>query len=107
MLFNDAPDLLEEFKNFLPTENGGTLGGPGLIGILPHPPGGSIVAQPVWDGPDPSAASSSTDRLEKPGRAPAKRKKRPAEKDLTPVPPAKGAGRVSDCVGRLLPDGPI
>ncbi|EIN13854.1 hypothetical protein PUNSTDRAFT_110022 [Punctularia strigosozonata HHB-11173 SS5] len=92
MLFKDAPDLLEEFKNFLPTENGASGAG-GLVGILPHPPGGSIVGPASgWTGDAPVQANEKASTS---ARAPAKRRKRAAEKEPTPVPPARQANNRS------------
>ncbi|KAF8204474.1 hypothetical protein K438DRAFT_1905542 [Mycena galopus ATCC 62051] len=77
-LFKDAPDLLGEFKAFLPE----MLGGQGGLVILPQPSG------PPWPQSDPA--------LDKPVKKPVqppKRKKRVLEKDPTPVPPPKPAAR--------------
>ncbi|KAK0505793.1 histone deacetylase complex, SIN3 component [Armillaria luteobubalina] len=84
VLFKDAPDLLAEFKDFLPEvvppQNG--------MVIVPQPSGSQAMsASQVWNTPD--ASSSSPDKaVKKPGQ-PLKRKKRVAEKDTTPVPPTK------------------
>ncbi|KAK7031418.1 histone deacetylase complex, SIN3 component [Favolaschia claudopus] len=74
-LFKDAPDLMAEFKAFLPEMGGAMFSGPSL-------------SQGGW--PTPDAA------LEKPAKKPAqqpKRKKRVIEKDPTPVPPTRPSAR--------------
>ncbi|KAJ7242561.1 hypothetical protein B0H12DRAFT_1132175 [Mycena haematopus] len=77
-LFKDAPDLLSEFKAFLPE----MLGGQGGLVILPQPSGAP------WPQSDPSL-----DKPVKKPAQPAKRKKRVLEKDPTPVPPPKPPAR--------------
>ena len=83
-MFKDAPDLLAEFKDFLPEvvppQNG--------MVIVPQPTGSQTMsASQTWNTPD--ASSSSPDKaVKKPGQ-PLKRKKRVAEKDTTPAPPTK------------------
>ncbi|KAF7312114.1 Histone deacetylase complex, SIN3 component [Mycena indigotica] len=73
-LFKDAPDLLGEFKAFLPEISAGQN-----MVVFPQPPS-------LWPQPDvPERSKKST-------QPPAKRKKK-AEKDTTPVPPAKPAAR--------------
>ncbi|KAJ7185593.1 histone deacetylase complex, SIN3 component [Mycena filopes] len=72
-LFKDAPDLLGEFKVFLPE----MIGGQGGLVLLPQPPSAP------W--PDPSM-----DKPMKKTAQPVKRKKRAVpEKDMTPIPPSK------------------
>ncbi|KAJ6601223.1 histone deacetylase complex, SIN3 component [Mycena vulgaris] len=77
-LFKDAPDLLGEFKAFLPE----MLGGQGGLVILPQ---SSSVPWPQPDG--------AIDKPVKKPVPPPKRKKRVMEKDPTPVPPAKPVPR--------------
>ncbi|KAJ7292716.1 histone deacetylase complex, SIN3 component [Mycena rebaudengoi] len=79
-LFKDAPDLLAEFKAFLPEIIGG---GQGVV-ILPQPSGSSSA----WSQPD-----AAVDKNIKKPVLPVKRKKRVIEKDPTPVPPPKPAAR--------------
>ncbi|THV01430.1 hypothetical protein K435DRAFT_655423 [Dendrothele bispora CBS 962.96] len=87
-LFKDAPDLLTEFKDFLPEIAGGN-------NIQTGPP-----MLPQAGGPGPTSQSwqqsemppGSPDRSPKKASQPLKRKKRP-EKELTPVPPAKPPNR--------------
>ncbi|KAG7452216.1 uncharacterized protein BT62DRAFT_926424 [Guyanagaster necrorhizus] len=84
VLFKDAPDLLAEFKDFLPEvvppQNG--------MVIVPQPSGSQTMsASQAWNPPD-SSSSSPDKAVKKPGQ-PLKRKKRAVEKDTTPVPPTK------------------
>ncbi|KAJ7201426.1 histone deacetylase complex, SIN3 component [Mycena pura] len=74
-LFKDAPDLLGEFKAFLPEISGGQN-----MVVLPQPPS-------VWP------QSEVVDKALKKSVQPAKRKKRILEKDPTPVPQSKPAQR--------------
>ncbi|KAJ7056613.1 histone deacetylase complex, SIN3 component, partial [Mycena amicta] len=74
-LFKDAPDLLGEFKAFLPEISGGQN-----MVVLPQ-------QASAWPHSDTAEKSSK-----KTAQPPAKRKKR-AEKDTTPVPPPKPAAR--------------
>ncbi|KDR85669.1 hypothetical protein GALMADRAFT_234672 [Galerina marginata CBS 339.88] len=79
MLFKDAPDLLAEFKDFLPDAvPGGLL--PSGVAILPQPGPSS------WGQGDSSPPSLPA---KKPSQASKRSRKRPAEKDSTPVPPPK------------------
>jgi paired amphipathic helix protein Sin3a len=89
MLFKDAPDLLSEFKDFLPQvlDMGSTPSG--SVGILPQT-GGIGPGAPgssSWGHGD--GGSSSLDKAKK-LIAPLRRKKRPAEKEPTPAPSARG-----------------
>lgn len=80
-LFKDAPDLLAEFKDFLP-EITGQPAPSGVVGILPQPAGGPGVA-----GPSTWGADSDRDKASKKPIAPLKRRRKPVEKDTTPAPP--------------------
>ncbi|KAL4269176.1 Transcriptional regulatory protein Sin3-like protein [Pleurotus pulmonarius] len=77
MLFKDAPDLLAEFKDFLPEVGVGGALGSNAIGLMPAP------GHPDSPWAQPSAADKSKKRI--PGVQP-KRKRRTAEKEPTPVP---------------------
>ncbi|KAJ7762381.1 histone deacetylase complex, SIN3 component [Mycena maculata] len=74
-LFKDAPDLLGEFKAFLPE----MIGGQGGLVILPQ------SSSAPW--PQPDVADKPAKKAAPP---PPKRKKR-IEKDPTPIPPPKPA----------------
>ncbi|KAF8079008.1 histone deacetylase complex, SIN3 component [Lyophyllum atratum] len=88
LLFKDAPDLLAEFKDFLPEAVAAAPGqGPP---ILPQPPTVSGPAAAVWNQPEVQS-SSPAEKGTKKVAVPAKRKKRGAEKETTPIPPAKVA----------------
>jgi paired amphipathic helix protein Sin3a len=82
MLFKDAPDLLGEFKDFLPEALGFGPAPSGAIGIQPQPNSGpaSNYGQ---------ATGTASDKTKK-AIAPIRRKKRPAEKETTPAPSARG-----------------
>jgi paired amphipathic helix protein Sin3a len=82
MLFKDAPDLLGEFKDFLPEALGfgATPGGPTGISSQPNLGANSNFGQPDV---------ITSDKVKK-QIAPVRRKKRPAEKEATPVPSARG-----------------
>ncbi|KAI0718857.1 hypothetical protein C8T65DRAFT_637162 [Cerioporus squamosus] len=80
MLFKDAPDLMDEFKDFLP-EAVPPMHPAGLVGILPQPTTGPGMPG-SFAPPEPPAAEKST----KPQN---KRRKRP-EKE--PAAPPKAAG---------------
>ncbi|RDB29628.1 Paired amphipathic helix protein pst1 [Hypsizygus marmoreus] len=84
-LFKDAPDLLAEFKDFLPDAGPAVSGQPGPA-ILPQPLASSSPA--TWSQPE---AASPVDKGTKKVAAPSKRKRRVVEKEVTPVPPAKPA----------------
>ncbi|PFH52285.1 hypothetical protein AMATHDRAFT_74340 [Amanita thiersii Skay4041] len=89
LLFKDAPDLLAEFKDFLPEA---ASAGPGQSGIVILPqPGGPLATAGGWNQQDMTAPSPGTGP-KKPIPA-AKRRKRPAEKDTTPVPEKASQGR--------------
>ena len=92
-LFKDAPELLLEFKDFLPETVPPAQPG-GLVGILPQP-----ITGPGVPGTFPLPEPSS---VEKGAKQPSRRRKRP-EKE--PVAPQKPAGRVSrlpqQALGRL------
>jgi paired amphipathic helix protein Sin3a len=86
MLFKDAPDLIVEFKNFLP--DAVPPGQEAMIpmGSWPQPQ----QPQPLPPSPQPAKKA-----------APVKRKKRVLEKEPTPVPPpqaVKTAPRVRSCM---------
>jgi paired amphipathic helix protein Sin3a len=105
LLFKDAPDLLAEFKDFLPEAVGAGPGQGGVV-ILPQPPGGPGSSTQSWPQPEP-ANSNPADKLVsqsmKKVPQPARRKKRVIEKDPTPVPPAKIApSRVSKALTVFL-----
>ena len=86
MLFKDAPDLLSEFKNFLPDASGSGNGGPGVVGILPQPTGGPGASAPSWGQPD-----ISSDKAVKKFSSSSKRRRRPPEKESMPVPSSRTA----------------
>ena len=91
-LFKDAPDLLSEFKDFLPEIDRNAVPS-GVVGILPQPSGASGAAGPSW-GQSDNAVSGGIEPAEKVNKKPIpslKRRKRVVEKDVTPVPPAKGS----------------
>jgi paired amphipathic helix protein Sin3a len=95
-LFKDAPDLLVEFKDFLPDAASTGAGHSGLP-ILPQPPMGPGPSSVPWSQPE-APNSSSVEKSPKKAAQPLKRKKRVAEKESTPIPPAKAApSRVSHC----------
>ncbi|GLB35790.1 putative histone deacetylase (HDAC) interacting [Lyophyllum shimeji] len=85
ILFKDAPDLLAEFKDFLP-DAVAAAHGPGPA-ILPQPAKGPGMV-PAWT-PAEIQSSSPADKGVKKVAVPSKRKKRAVEKEPTPVPPAK------------------
>ncbi|KZT08526.1 uncharacterized protein LAESUDRAFT_648466 [Laetiporus sulphureus 93-53] len=72
MLFKNAPDLMEEFRDFLPEALAPATQSVGLVGILPHPTGGPGA----W-----SQGEASTSTGEK-GRTPTRRRKRAPEKEV-------------------------
>jgi paired amphipathic helix protein Sin3a len=74
VLFKDAPDLLSEFKDFLP-EVSMALSQSGAVGILPQPTSGPGVPAPWVDGGDKSGKKAQL--------PPKKRRK---EKETTPAP---------------------
>ncbi|KAF8910078.1 hypothetical protein CPB84DRAFT_1673093 [Gymnopilus junonius] len=77
MLFKDAPDLLAEFKDFLPDA---VPGGANAVPMMPQPGPAS------WG---PGESSPPNIPAKKPSQAPKRNRKRPPEKDTTPVPPPK------------------
>lgn len=87
-LFRDAPDLMEEFKDFLPEALGHSIQPQsGLVGIMPHP---AAPPQPsTWDVPDAPLTG-----MEKTTKAPNRRRKRAADKDAAPTQPKAGGSRV-------------
>ena len=78
MLFKDAPDLLEEFKDFLPEALSGQLPPSSLAGIISQQNG-------LWNPPP------DTQLAEKPVKSANRRKKRVADKE---VPPKAAPSRV-------------
>jgi paired amphipathic helix protein Sin3a len=74
MLFKDAPDLLSEFKDFLPDAVPANIG-PGGVSILP--------LAGLWESSPPNASGKKFSQASKRNR------KRVPEKDSTPVLPAK------------------
>ena len=97
-LFKDAPELLSEFKDFLP-ENEGTGVPSGVVGILPQPPGAPGANGSSW-GQSDNAVSSGIEPPEKAIKKPVpslKRRKK-VEQDVTPVPPAKGSTNRVRCI---------
>ncbi|KAJ8464001.1 hypothetical protein ONZ45_g17389 [Pleurotus djamor] len=88
MLFKDAPDLLDEFKDFLPEI--GFTGPPGPPAIMLASSSGAGPSQ--WTPPDISMASIA-DKASKRAPVVTKRKRRPVDKEPTPppVPPPKTA----------------
>ncbi|KAG6849975.1 hypothetical protein H0H93_002977 [Arthromyces matolae] len=84
LLFKDAPDLLAEFKDFLPdatpAQNQGLAVSP-----QPIPP---IQNSTTWTAPETQSSSPAEKPVKKPS-VPSKRKKRGAEKEPTPVPSTK------------------
>ncbi|EKM61386.1 uncharacterized protein PHACADRAFT_134990 [Phanerochaete carnosa HHB-10118-sp] len=76
-LFRDAPDLMEEFKDFLPEALGHSIQPQsGLVGIMPHP--AAPTSPPTWDLPDAPLTG-----MEKATKAPNRRRKRAVDKDTT------------------------
>ncbi len=66
-LFKDAPELMEEFKDFLPEMLGPSAQREGLVGIMPHPSQSS-----GWDHPEPAPVEKAK---------PSRRRKRAADKE--------------------------
>ena len=91
MLFKDAPDLMDEFKDFLP-EVVPPSHHAGLVGILPQPTTG-----PGMPGSFPLPEPSST---EKGTKQQPKRRKRPDKEPV--VPPKAGGGRVCIRISSIL-----
>lgn len=94
MLFKNAPDLMEEFKDFLPEAMGPGAQHGGLIGIMPHPAGPGGASATGWD---LAAAPSANAEGDKTAKAPAsRRRKRVTDKEPPPPPQQKaGTGRVN------------
>ena len=78
ILFKDAPDLLEEFKDFLPEALSNQLPPSGLVGVISQQNG-------LWNPP------MDTQQVEKPIKTFGRRKKRVADKE---VPPKAAPSRV-------------
>ncbi|KAJ3778271.1 hypothetical protein FB446DRAFT_658434 [Lentinula raphanica] len=83
VLFKDAPDLLAEFKDFLPEVTGG-LSHPGNGAPMGMPSGSGPSSQP-WNNPNDSGSPEKAPK--KAVNSGAKRKKRVSEKEPTPAPP--------------------
>lgn len=79
-LFKDAPDLLAEFKDFLPD-----IGIP--PGGIPNGPPMPLPGSQQWTTPDPSPPIDKSKKVPQPF----KRKKKAVEKEPTPAPPPKVA----------------
>ncbi|KAG1749753.1 uncharacterized protein EDB91DRAFT_1109482 [Suillus paluster] len=75
-LFKNAPDLLSEFKDFLP-EASMALGHSGVVGILPQPTSGPGVPAPWVDAGDKNG---------KKAQLPLKKRRKAPEKETTPAP---------------------
>ncbi|EIW64077.1 uncharacterized protein TRAVEDRAFT_32917 [Trametes versicolor FP-101664 SS1] len=82
MLFKDAPDLMDEFKDFLPEATGPAAHLQGVVGILPQPTAGPRIpgSFTTHEAPQPTEKSTKTQ---------SRRRKRP-EKE--PAAPPKGPG---------------
>jgi paired amphipathic helix protein Sin3a len=78
ILFKDAPDLLEEFKDFLPEVLSNQLPPSNLVGAISQQNGS-------WNPPP------DTQQVEKPAKSVNRRKKRVADKE---VPPKAAPSRV-------------
>ncbi|KAG6845379.1 hypothetical protein H0H87_010488, partial [Tephrocybe sp. NHM501043] len=88
LLFKDAPDLLAEFKDFMPDATGSAPNQ--SLAILPQPVGLPVPTATTWTAPE-TQSSSPAEKVVKKAAVPSKRKKRVAEKEPTPVPPTKPA----------------
>ena len=86
-LFKEAPDLMEEFKAFLPDAFGHMQSVPGLLGIMPQP-SGIDASGPNWDRPESPAPV-----VDKVAKAPNRRRKRVDKEPAAPK--AAGGSRVS------------
>lgn len=75
-MFKDAPDLLSEFKDFLPDAVPASIG-PGGVPLIPQPTGGP------WESSPPNVPAKKSTQASKRSR------KRVPEKDPTPVLPSK------------------
>ncbi|KAH7923892.1 hypothetical protein BV22DRAFT_1035800 [Leucogyrophana mollusca] len=87
VLFKDAPDLLSEFKDFLPEVSLALSGPSGVVGILPQP--GPNMSAP-W-ATDVHGQGALEKGAKKPAASAKKRRKAP-EKDTTPVPSGRNGG---------------
>ncbi|KAJ3731949.1 hypothetical protein DFJ43DRAFT_1076534 [Lentinula guzmanii] len=85
VLFKDAPDLLAEFKDFLPEITGG-LSHSGSAVMPPGIPLGGPSSQ-SWSNMNDHAPGSPEKASKKPITSGVKRKKRAVEKEPTPAPP--------------------
>ena len=86
MLFKDAQDLMDEFKDFLPLPPGEVAAAQhGMVGILPQPTTG-----PGMPG---SFAQAETPAAEKSAKPANRRRKRPEKEPA--VPQKAAGGRVS------------
>lgn len=88
-LFKDAPDLLAEFKDFLP-EIGAALTVPQLL--APNGPSSWNSNEPP---PPPPPVPQEKQAVKKPAPSTTKRRKRPTEKDTTPAPAPKAGASTS------------
>lgn len=86
MLFKNAPDLMEEFRDFLPDAMGHRALHAGLIGIMPHPSAGPPPPG-NWD----QGTETPPTNVEKPK---ASRRRKRQDKDI-PVVQKVTTGRVS------------
>ncbi|KAI9057085.1 hypothetical protein FKP32DRAFT_1584352 [Trametes sanguinea] len=82
MLFKDAPDLMDEFKDFLPEASAPPGPPAGLVGILPQPTAGPGVSG-SFGPPEPAQA-------EKAAKTQSRRRKRPEKEPAAPAKPASG-----------------
>jgi len=74
ILFADAPDLLSEFKDFLPEISGTALPSGNLVGILPQPSCNSGPSSSIWN-QEASATSPAPPKIP----ASRRRKREPAK----------------------------
>ncbi|KAJ4485722.1 hypothetical protein J3R30DRAFT_3441510 [Lentinula aciculospora] len=88
ILFKDAPDLLAEFKDFLPEVTGG-LAHQGNAVVPPSAPTAGGPSSQPWNNPSEPASGSPEKGSKKAAGSGAKRKKRVIEKEPTPAPPPK------------------
>ncbi|KAI0784958.1 hypothetical protein C8Q75DRAFT_776889 [Abortiporus biennis] len=103
MLFKNAPDLMEEFKDFLPSATNPSAQHAGLIGIMPHP-AAAISSPNVWD-QAPETPLALTAGSEKGTKAPARRRKRATDKDAATGPKAGPSRVVKRAKHTHKPDG--
>ncbi|KAI0639840.1 hypothetical protein C8Q77DRAFT_1083126 [Trametes polyzona] len=82
MLFKDAPDLMDEFKDFLPEAAAPSLHPQGVVGILPQPTAGPGMPG-TFAQPEPPVAEKSA----KPQN---RRRKRPEKEPAAPQKAASG-----------------